>query len=121
MKRIVLSVLALLAFTACVSAGAPAGDPTWPEAQSVLNQGIKADGIKKIEINLKNEALNISLSENENITIEILSNHQMGNPQVSVDPKAIKIEQKEKEEWAKQNAEKELAEVPCTACCDCGC
>ena len=54
MKRIVLSVLALLAFTACVSAGAPAGDPTWPEAQSVLNQGIKADGIKKIEINLKN-------------------------------------------------------------------
>ncbi|MBP5752098.1 MAG: DUF4097 family beta strand repeat protein [Treponema sp.] len=96
MKRIVLSVLALLAFTACVSAGAPAGDPTWPEAQSVLNQGIKADGIKKIEINLKNEALNISLSENENITIEILSNHQMGNPQVSVDPKAIKIEQKEK-------------------------
>ena len=32
-----------------------------------------------------------------------------------------KIEQKEKEEWAKQKAEKELAEAPCTACCDCGC
>ena len=40
--------------------------------------------------------MNIILSENENITIEVLSNHQMGNPQVSVDAKSIKIEQKEK-------------------------
>ena len=96
MKRILLSALAFLTFTACVSAGAPSGDPTWPEPQAVLNQGIKADGIKKIEINLKNEVLNITLSENENITIEVLSNHQVGNPQVVIDAKSIKIEQKEK-------------------------
>ena len=96
MKRILLSALAFLTFTACVSAGAPAGEPTWAEPQSVHNQALKADGIKKIEINLKNEVLNISLSENENITIEVLSNHQMGNPLVVVDSKSIKIEQKEK-------------------------
>lgn len=96
MKRILLSALGILAFTACVSAGAPAGEPTWAEPQAVLNQGIKADGIKKIDINLKNEAVNIVLSENENITIEVISNHQMGNPQVLIDAKSIKIEQKEK-------------------------
>lgn len=96
MKRILLTALAFLTFTACVSAGAPAGDPTWPEPQSVHNQAIKADGIKKIDINLKSEVLNITLSDSENISIEILSNHQMGNPQVSIDSKSIKIEQKEK-------------------------
>lgn len=96
MKRILLSVLAFMTFTACVSAGAPAGDPTWTEPQTVHNQGIKADGIKKVDIKLQNEILNISLSETENISIEILSNHQMGVPLVTIDGKSIKIEQKEK-------------------------
>ena len=94
MKKLLTSILLTMALTtASVFAQAT-------QLQTVSAQkGIQTNGLKKIQISLKNERLTIRQNEDtedKTLNIEIVSNYTASYPLFKNDGKTIKIEQKEK-------------------------
>ena len=93
MKKFLTSVLAALAITGAAFAQAPL------QIQSVsVQKGIQVNGLKKIQISLKNEKLTIRENEDtedKTLNIEVLSNYTASYPVLKNDGKTLKIEQKD--------------------------
>ncbi len=93
MKKLIASILAAAALTGAVFAQGA-------QLKTVaLQKGIVTNGIKKLQISLKDESLTIKQNDDstvKTIDIEILSTHDTANPLFTNDGKMLKIEQKEK-------------------------
>lgn len=93
MKKFLTSVLAALAITGAAFAQVPL------QIQSVsVQKGIQVNGLKKIQISLKNEKLTIRENEDtedKTLNIEVLSNYTASYPVLKNDGKTLKIEQKD--------------------------